>query len=123
MEVSGGNVSSSQPSLTITFRIPKATFQAAGLNYLQALTLNICLGAQRYDGFTDPSHAWTTQSGVQATYDPGTGFYWGIVGDWPVLADPNPNPHITASRRPQHRQRCDRDVQAVPVGRLGLCLA
>ena len=96
VEVSGGNVSSSQPSLTVTFRIPRATFQAAGLNYLQALTLNICLGAQRYDGLTDPSHAWTTQSGSKATYDSGTGFYWGIVGDWPFWWIPNPNPHITA---------------------------
>jgi hypothetical protein len=96
VEATGGNVSASQPNFTITFTIPKATLQAAGLNYLQALTLNVCLGAERFDGSTDPGQAWTGKFGVPATYDSGTGLYWGLVGDWPFWWLPNPNPHITA---------------------------
>ncbi len=96
VEVTAGNVSDSQPSLTITFTVTKATLKAAGLNYLQALLLNVCLGAQRYHGLTDPGHAWIGRLGVPATYDPGTGLYWGLVPDWRFWGWPNPNPYISA---------------------------
>jgi hypothetical protein len=95
VEASGGNIGASQPNFTITFTIPKATIQAAGLNYLQALTLNVCLGAKRFDGLTDPSHAWTGKFGVPATFDPTTGLYWGLVGDWPFFL-PSSSPRIVA---------------------------
>ncbi len=96
VEVTGGNVSASQPNLKITFTVTKATLKAAGLNYLQALLLNVCLGAKRYDGLTDPGHAWISRFGVPATYDAGTGLYWGLVPDLPFWGWPNPNPYISA---------------------------
>jgi len=93
VEVVSGNAQTSEPSFRITFTVPAATLKADGIPWWQALFTNVCLGAKRFDGLTDPSHAWIDAYGQKAVYDSGTGFYWGIVPLWsPWL--PSTNPYI-----------------------------
>jgi hypothetical protein len=92
---SSGNLSTSQPTFTITFTVPKATLKAAHLDNLGASQFNVCLGAKRLDG---NSGAWTDASGHPAVFDPQTGFYWGIV---PGASNSLPagNPYIASQHK------------------------
>jgi hypothetical protein len=89
-----GNLSTSQPTFTITFTVQKSVLKAAQLQNLGASQFDICLGAKRLDGVNS---AWTTTTGL-ATFDPATGYYWGIVPNGPGGLPPN-NPYISSEHK------------------------
>jgi hypothetical protein len=97
VEVVGGNVTSSEPSITIEFIIPQAELRAAGLNDAEAdiQSVNICLGAASFVAGTPP---WLDNAGNPAVFDPVTGLYWGVVPNASSTL-PATNPYIASRRK------------------------
>ena len=91
---SSGNLTTSKPTFTITYTVPKATLKAADLDNLGASQFDLCLGAKSLDGSAE---AWTDASGNPAVLDPDRL----LLGNRPGCLElaPRNNPYIASQHK------------------------